>query len=104
MLKKCSGLYVHSGGDLLVEIYVFALFMRFNQLLNDISNGHHHQLSSAEVTWQRPTINKVRFIIFDKNVSRDFKNCTAFKNLNLKEANITKLVIVQKSTFKKIKI
>ncbi|XP_039980600.1 kinesin-like protein KIF13B isoform X2 [Xiphias gladius] len=32
--------------------------MRFNQLLNDISNGHHHQLSSAEVTWQRPTINK----------------------------------------------
>lgn len=44
-------LYVYIGEDLLVEIDVFSFFMSFNQLLDDISNGHHHQLSSAEVTW-----------------------------------------------------
>lgn len=26
--------------------------MGFNQLLDDISDGHHHQLSSAQVTWE----------------------------------------------------
>lgn len=48
MLKQTVKLAVKE--DLLVEINVFSLFMSFNQLLNDISNGHHHQLSSAEVT------------------------------------------------------
>lgn len=45
-----SELYVYIGEDLLVEIDVFAVFMSLNQLLNDIGNGHHHQLSSAEIT------------------------------------------------------
>ncbi len=41
---------MYTGEDLLVEIDVFAVFMGFNQLLDDISDGHHHQLSPAEIT------------------------------------------------------
>lgn len=44
--------------DLLVEIDVFAVFMGLNQLLDDIGNGHHHQLCSAEITWQKAIINR----------------------------------------------
>lgn len=41
---------LHTGAYLLVKIDVFALLVGFNQLLDDIGNGHHHQLGSAEVT------------------------------------------------------
>lgn len=41
---------MYTGEDLLVEIDVFAVFMGLNQLLDDISDGHHHQLSPAEIT------------------------------------------------------
>lgn len=43
-------LNVYTDEDLLVEVDVFAIFVGFNQLLDDISNGHHHQLSPAEIT------------------------------------------------------
>lgn len=43
-------LNVFTGEDVLVEVDVFAVFVGFNQLLDDISNGHHHQLSPAEIT------------------------------------------------------
>lgn len=43
-------LNVYTDEDLLVEVDVFAVFVGFNQLLDDISNGHHHQLSPAEIT------------------------------------------------------
>lgn len=48
--EQPEGLRVCTAEDLLVEIDVFAVFMGFNQLLDDISDGHHHQLGSAEVT------------------------------------------------------
>lgn len=37
-------------GALLVEVDVFAIFMSLDQLLDDVSDGHHHQLSPAEIT------------------------------------------------------
>lgn len=44
-------LYVYCIVDyLLVKIDVFSLLVGFNQLLDDIGNGHHHQLGSAQVT------------------------------------------------------
>lgn len=47
-------LYVYCIVDyLLVKIDVFSLLVGFNQLLDDIGNGHHHQLGSAQVTWPR---------------------------------------------------
>lgn len=47
--KSNPKLYKHLK-DLLVEVDVFALFVSFNQLSDNICNGHHHQFSWTLVT------------------------------------------------------
>ena len=42
--------------------------MGFKKLVNDVSDGHHHQLGSTEVTWQRPMTDKVGINKLDMNM------------------------------------